>query len=92
MMQAIVLPSDLPTASFVIQRRAFKSCFRRGLTPKVHESGIHSHAVKPGGESGFAPKRRKLSKCLNEGLLSEVVRVRGIVRHSKTDRVYTAAV
>src|SRR5580765_3371720 len=90
-MQAIILSPDLPMANFMVQRRAFECRFRRRVTAEVHESGLNRHPLKTGGESRLPPKSRKLSESLNEGFLSEVVSVCGIVRHAKTDGIYTAA-
>jgi hypothetical protein len=58
----------------------------------MHQSGVYCNAMKPGGESGLASKRSKLAEGLDECFLRQVIRIRRIVRHAETNRIYTTTV
>jgi hypothetical protein len=91
MAQSVVLPSEFLMVAIVFYGRRFEASFRSRLTPEVHESGIHCHSVEPGRESGFAPEGREFSEGLDERFLSQIVRIRRIVRHPETNSVNAAS-
>src|SRR5262250_2066234 len=91
MAQPVVLPSEFAVAAIVFCWRRFEASFRSRLTPEVHESGIHCHSVEPSRERGFASEGREFSEGLDECFLSEIVRIRRIVRHPKTNSVNAAS-
>jgi hypothetical protein len=91
MAQPVVLPSQFSMAAIMFDCRRFQASFRSRLTSEVHESGIHCYAVEPGRESGFASEGREFSEGLDECFLRQIVCIRRIVRHPKTNSVNAAA-
>src|SRR6266700_1657356 len=81
-------PVGPPPSSF--RSLFFRRGFLQWFLAKAHQHEVYGDAVQPGGKSGVAAKHLDLAQYRKEGLLCEVLGLRGISRHAQAEGVDTA--
>lgn len=77
---------DLAAGDFV------ERCFLEAPFTEAHENSVAGDAVQPGGESGLAAKVANAAKNRDERVLGEILGLRRVLDHAKTERVDTSIV
>jgi hypothetical protein len=87
----IFRPEILPLGIFLTATLGgfFQRNHGKILFPQVHQHYVYREPMQPRRERRFAAKRRNLTIELEEGFLSQILRLSRIRRHTQAKRVHT---